>query len=691
MRQPPGRNSRTVTVSRRRKDIQGLRAVAVIFVVYYHAGLPLGGGFIGVDVFFVISGFVITAMLLREFSATGGIALGAFYARRFRRLTPALSAVIVFVLIGSGLILSPLGTQNSVILTAIGALGLFANVLIARTTGGYFDAAAATNPLLHTWTLSLEEQFYLVFPFVLLLGWWLARRSRRGSWIAVAVVIVFGAVSFVIALLTSGTEPALSVSTGAAGFYGPLGRAWEFAAGAALALAVGKLRTPSARASAVFSTAGFAILVVCFATFSGDITFPGLATLVPVSATLMLLYAGLNASTLPSRMLSSPPLVAVGDFSYSWYLWHWPFIVFAAQLFPDQPIALPVAALLSAIPAMLSYRWLERPISRMKAPRRRTMLVIVAVTVAVPVIIAGALGVAVKQSYWSPRVQGFQESQQLHAGELAGCMSRVALTEATAPSCLWNGDADGVPVYLVGDSIADHYSEGLIVATRNMGHPLTMSTAAACTPYHLNVPAIGTFAPRDLAAGAGCAEYVDGTLEWLDAQPAGLVILASNDVVGWNPSEVIPTIPAFDFPAYLKTNAITEGLTATTERMQAAGHTVMIAKAPPSYRFPEPGWSKLGCNTATIIAGDCIATASIADMDDLQGPTRDIIDAVALDTGAAILDFRDYFCPAGTCSTQHGDITLYLDDIHISVTASANLAPQFEVALESAIAANGDQ
>ena len=675
MRQPPGRNSRTVPDSPRRKDIQGLRAIAVIFVVYYHSGLPLGGGFIGVDVFFVISGFVITAMLLREFSATGGIALGAFYARRFRRLTPALSAVIVFVLIGSALILSPLGTQNSVILTAIGALGLFANVLIARTTGGYFDAAAATNPLLHTWTLSLEEQFYLVFPFVLLLGWWLARRSRRGSWIAVAVVVAFGAVSFVIALLTSGTEPALSISTGAAGFYGPLGRAWEFAAGAALALVAGKLRTPSSRVGAGFSTLGFAVLVVCFATYSGEITFPGPATLIPVGATLILLYAGLNASTLPTRLLSSPPLVAVGDFSYSWYLWHWPFIVFAAQLFPDQPVALPVAAVLSVVPAMLSYRWLERPISRMKAPRRRTMLVIV----------------AVKQSYWSPRVQGFQESQQLHAGELAGCMSRVALTAATAPSCLWNGDADGIPVYLVGDSIADHYSEGLIAATRNLGRPLTMTTAAACTPYHLNIPAIGTSAPRDLAAGAGCAEYVDGTLEWLDAQPAGLVILASNDVVGWNPSEVIPTIPAFDFPANLKTNAITEGLTATTERMQAAGHTVMIAKAPPSYRFPEPGWAKLGCNTATIIAGDCIATASIADMDDLQGPTRDIIDAVALDTGAAILDFRDYFCPAGTCSTQQGDITLYLDDIHISVTASADLAPQFELALESATSANGDR
>ncbi len=154
----------------RRPDIQGLRAVAVLMVVAFHAGLPLRGGFVGVDVFFVISGFVITGMLLRERRATGRIRFGQFYLRRFRRLTPALALMVTVTMIISAAILSPLGTQQVAAKTGIGAMLLAANVVIARMTGRYFDADAATNPLLHTWTLSVEEQFYLAFPALIALG-----------------------------------------------------------------------------------------------------------------------------------------------------------------------------------------------------------------------------------------------------------------------------------------------------------------------------------------------------------------------------------------------------------------------------------------------------------------------------------------------------------------------------------------
>ena len=155
----------------RRTDIQGLRAVAVLMVVAFHAGLPFPGGFVGVDVFFVISGFVITGMVLRERRATGRIRFGQFYLRRFKRLTPALALVVAVTVTASAAVLSPLGTQQTAAKTGIGAMLLAANVVIARTTGGYFDADAATNPLLHTWTLSVEEQFYLAFPALIALGW----------------------------------------------------------------------------------------------------------------------------------------------------------------------------------------------------------------------------------------------------------------------------------------------------------------------------------------------------------------------------------------------------------------------------------------------------------------------------------------------------------------------------------------
>ncbi len=175
----------------RRLDIQGLRAVAVLFVVVYHAGLPLPGGFVGVDIFFVISGFVITSMLHREWLSSSRINFGRFYWRRFKRLTPALALVVVVTVLLSALLLSPMGPQQNAALTGLGSIALVANFVIASTTSGYFDAAAETNPLLNTWSLSVEEQFYVFFPSFLVFGWYLARRKawlRSSPLVIVAVV-----------------------------------------------------------------------------------------------------------------------------------------------------------------------------------------------------------------------------------------------------------------------------------------------------------------------------------------------------------------------------------------------------------------------------------------------------------------------------------------------------------------------
>jgi peptidoglycan/LPS O-acetylase OafA/YrhL len=147
-----------------RLDVQGLRAVAVLLVVAFHSGLPAPGGFIGVDVFFVISGFVIAAMLQREWAITGRLDFARFYMRRFKRLTPALAVIVTVTAAVSAFVLSPFGDQQTTAKTAIGGIFLVANAVIARTTGGYFDAPAETNPLLNIWSLSVEEQFYLVFP-----------------------------------------------------------------------------------------------------------------------------------------------------------------------------------------------------------------------------------------------------------------------------------------------------------------------------------------------------------------------------------------------------------------------------------------------------------------------------------------------------------------------------------------------
>jgi len=199
--------------------------VAILFVVLFHAGLPMPGGFVGVDVFFVISGFVIASMLRREWDRTGRIRLGNFYARRFRRLTPALAVMVSFVAVFAALTVSPFGTQQVTGQTGIGALLVSANVVIQRSTGNYFDAAADLNPLLNTWSLSVEEQFYLFFPVTILTFWMLARRFHRLRTTPLVIVAVVGLVSFTLALATYFGPLSLPIPGPFTGFYSPITRA----------------------------------------------------------------------------------------------------------------------------------------------------------------------------------------------------------------------------------------------------------------------------------------------------------------------------------------------------------------------------------------------------------------------------------------------------------------------------------
>jgi len=392
-----------VTATNRRLDIQGLRAIAVIMVVAFHARLPVPGGFVGVDVFFVISGFVITAMLHRERINTGRIRFGQFYLKRFKRLTPALALVVTVTMIASAIILSRMGHQQIAAQTGVGAMLLVANFVISRTTGGYFDPAAETNPLLNTWSLSVEEQFYLVFPAVIAFGWYVAQRKARLRNAPFGLISGIAILSFGLALAGSFGWTFRGAGT-LLGFYSPFTRAWEFAVGALLALALTKVTLSlSSRFILMMAVVGIGMLAASLWLITEATIFPGLWTLLPVTGTLLLLLAGTHQNPV-SGALSSRPMVKIGDWSYSIYLWHWPFIVFAIYLWPISPYAAIIAAVVSLAPALASYYWMEQSIRQSVTRNRIQVTQLITIVMIPPLLLAALLGVAAK-FYWQPQYE----------------------------------------------------------------------------------------------------------------------------------------------------------------------------------------------------------------------------------------------------------------------------------------------
>jgi peptidoglycan/LPS O-acetylase OafA/YrhL len=665
--------------SDRRPDIQGLRAIAVGVVVLFHAGLPVPGGFIGVDVFFVISGFVITAMLAREWAASGTLRLRTFYARRFRRLTPALAVLVGVVFVVSALVQSPMGAQQITAQTGIGALLLTANIVIANTTGGYFDAPAATNPLLNTWSLSVEEQFYLIFPLLLLLSWRAARR-RRGS-IAVPLLVIgaVGGLSLALALVEAAGHRIPLLPPALTGFYGPVTRVWEFAAGAVLALLVARIAPRlGGRAAMLLGVIGLVAIAASLWLVDEETVWPGPLTLLPVAGTMALLIAGLAPNAI-SGALSLRPFVVVGDISYSWYLWHWPAIVFALLLWPTVPGVAVLAAVASLIPTAISYRWVEQPIRGLRNVSVGRMTRIVLLTLVPPIAVGLALLVSADNGFWIPRVQQFVASvSPMHAGNADGCNRAIVPATRDPQTCRWNTEAPGAPIYLVGDSHADHLSEALVGATSTLGRPLTIATGNSCAFYDVHM--VSRERPR-----SRCNAFVRGTTDWLVQQPPGTVVIGASSIY-WRSANFAAGADATTATRDLAAKAafLEAGMTSTVEQLQAAGHEVVLVQDVP-YFAPPYSSDPQQFSVRAIASGEELAVRMPRDVADAnQQAQREAVLRVAEQTGATVVDPHVFFCPGGACTTELDGTYLYRDDGHISVPASEALAETFADALAGA-------
>ncbi|MCP4821480.1 MAG: acyltransferase, partial [Shimia sp.] len=342
-----------------RKEIDGLRAIAVLSVVFYHFGLPgVSGGFVGVDVFFVISGFLIGGILWREKIATGRLSLGQFYIRRIKRLAPAYVAMSLAVLVVGWLVLLPNDFRETA-KGVIAATVYLSNVLFFRQSG-YFDGAAEDKVLLHTWSLSVEEQFYLFLPLVFLLF----GRSRR------AMIIGFGAL-FLASLISS--LPMTERNQPAAFYLFPF-RAWELLAGVLLAVWATEKRFEY-RINAGISYAGLGVVLGSIVLIDPNALFPGWQAMFPVLGTVMLIANGQH-DNLVNRALSMRLPVAIGLISYSLYLWHWPVVTLTTYVQGDYA-GLGETALWIAISVALaaaSWAFVEQPVRRAQAMSGKTVL-----------------------------------------------------------------------------------------------------------------------------------------------------------------------------------------------------------------------------------------------------------------------------------------------------------------------------
>ncbi|MFC5678857.1 acyltransferase family protein [Aeromicrobium endophyticum] len=518
----------------RRSDIQGLRAVAATLIVAFHAGALVPGGFFAVDIFFVISGFVITAMLLREHATTGSISLRRFYLRRVRRLFPSLALVVAVTMMLSILLLSPFSWGP---LAPSGLASLFAvsNVYFAVATDGYFQTASDAVPLLHTWSLSVEEQFYLVFPTVVLL---ILARGRRRSLLVWAVAIVT-VLSFVLCVvLTLAPLPgALSSQAPRLAFYSPMTRAWEFGAGALAALALTSRAVRPSRWAEAVGWAGVLTLAVAFVVVD-EASFPGWSAALPVAATVLLLVSGSLASpagTLIGRALSVRPMTWLGDRSYTWYLWHWPMIVAAHQWWPQSRAAEVLAGVGALGVAAVVYRWFERPIHDgtfvRPARTRPLMLAIVGGAVACCVVAGAASATSLGDDHL--REQRQVVSQQ-HLDQVRGCDGGLVAGQGVPDRCRWDVEGSRGRLLLVGDSHAGHYSEAFVDAAADLGYSADVVTFPSC-PFALGE-----------SADAACTSFVRDNVRALAApdDPYDLVVVSTAAINSVRDPDLTSSAPA---------------------------------------------------------------------------------------------------------------------------------------------------
>ncbi|GAA1750138.1 acyltransferase family protein [Luedemannella helvata] len=688
-----------------RPDIEGLRGLAVAAVLLWHAGESLvPGGYVGVDVFFVISGFLITGLLVAELDSTGRIDLLAFYARRSRRLLPAAGVVLLATLVLGWLCLPATrwsGTAGDV----IAAAAYVVNWRLADHAGDYLAQDEAPSILQHYWSLAVEEQFYLIWPVLLVLVGVLAARRRRSparwlglrsgharpaartprGWLVAALAAVgLPSLLWSAHLTTAMPERAYFVTTT---------RLWELAVGGALALGVAWLPRLPRRLAAVIGWAGLAAIGAALVGFDHETPFPGWAAAVPVLGAAMVIGAGPAAGRAgPERLLDTGVLRALGLISYSLYLWHWPLLVAARARFGDLSAlgGLAVVAM-SVVPAALTYRFVENPLRNrrhlVRVPARALRLG--ALSTGVPVLVAVVLLTTVPSGTGPVpgATPGAAALRPFPRDDPAGAPTdRVAVvfpdpvaaardvpasyarschagTTGTLLTCEFGDPAGRVTVAVAGDSHVAQWLPAIEPIAQELGWRAHMYTKSSCPVLDAEI------VKPSAQQVASCAEW-NRELRRLLLGPARPDVLITS-------SARYRVRRADGAASGADDDVIVDALRRTWQAFVDAGVRVVVLRDTP---YPEQHIPDCAAAHRTQLTR-CSFPRSAA----LKG-TGEAQEAAAREMrGVTLVDLNDAICPTPRCAAVIGGVLIYRDKSHLTASYAASLRPRLRTALVDAL------
>ncbi|MFL0460222.1 acyltransferase family protein [Kytococcus sedentarius] len=680
-----------------RPDVEGLRAIAVLSVLAYHAGLPLiTGGFGGVDVFFVLSGFLITGQLLKEVDRTGTVDLPAFYGRRAKRLLPAATMVLLFTAIGTWLIF-PI-TRFKDIAWDLGASAVYLiNWRLADQSVDYLAEDTLPSPVQHYWSLAVEEQFYVVWPLVLLVVGLVVTRTRR----PLAPVATIGLLAIAVpSLVWSVLHTADSPDTA---YFVTTTRLWELALGGLVACGAAVWPRIAPRLASILVLGGLVALLASFFVITSSTPWPGTAALLPTVATALVLVGGAAASGGLVRVLGSAPMLWVGALSYSLYLWHWPLVTFVNQGFydGDAPLWATTAAVLAAFPlAWLGHRLIENPV-RFAPVFKRTRN---ALSLGAGLSVLGALG-AVALVTLSPGTPSSPTADPKQTDERVGA-------EALLPEGMDPQDVKATTTPVVTEAAIPDAPKSITPAVTDAtkDYPVTKDEGCVTSVDGTDVKSC-TFGDEDsdkvlVAAGdSKIDQWIPAIDDWGQANGYQVVtyfksacpfngeLLATDDprwqgCHDWG-QQVNQEITALD-PDILLTSSLMAGAGDNGEAKVVTGYEKVWTP------LLERGTKVVVVDDTTSPGGTPVYECVAEHLDSVNECTfpdkggrgsatlKKAVDAV---DGAQFMSLNDFVCPEGTCRPVVGGVLTYRQGSHISDTYARTLSPMFGARLDAALAA----